>query len=489
MASDETILRLKDAKGVDWKTAASAYVDAKKELTPKKVEGLAGLKVRNPSEEDIERRALELLDQPARQPAAVEGLKQLKKTTKLAIAICRDAMERSEHDHDRALALLVEEGKFDPQAKPAAKKRAKKGAQKKATPRPKLTRRVEAGLVRGEDVLLMVTRRHQLTRDQKRVFKDLERNGEHPGHVQDLCVVQGRGATWKRITPFFRGIQDWALTRDGSLHLLLRHRPEGGGPSRGRVRSWNLEGEEAAVSELDAQMIRLEGPDGLVTTPSPIRPHQEHVWWRGLGGEWRRLPLPEKRHLIAGLGVIDGVVWATATGYLGRYDVAAGTWTEVPAPLPHESGWAPEPFARLVVGPDGRVVAHRRRGGGSGESELWIGTAEGLAPVAYGDQSRQLLMVGEHPVYDRAGNRLILREGNQEHVVLDSDDEGWARRTPRIFGDGAKLLAATDSRLLQMNPDRSWEHEPLKAMWDVVGDDDLWWSKSPPDWFPKRTLP
>lgn len=455
-------------KASDWKTVSKAFADAKKELTPKKKKGLpADGAPPPPTVQQLYERARALMDEPARQPAAVKGLARIKKETGLNIKLCRAAMEEVGHDADQALLLL--KARHRKQLKPPPKKA------------PKLTRRVDTAIRYQDGFLFVVSRLAVLDKEQKRIERELARNGEHVGPVGDQCLMLKDKSGWKRIGRFYvYGDSVWgspsacATTADGGIHYLVSTRSDDTKSLVTGVVSRSNAEAKPHRHKLPCIANGLAGGDrGLITSvfKSP------KVWVKPTNGDWQALESPDGDQQARGLAAREGRFWASTPRFFGYHD--GKIWTRLdgfpqtdPAPVERRA------VSRVAFGTEGRLAALCR-------GNLWAGTEQRIDPLLYVEAS-SLEMIGDTIYYDREGFGVFARDEAGDRKVFDSLPGAYGKKqNPRLFSDGNTLYGFTDKMLYEKREDDSWEETSLDDLWESLGSDELWWTENPPDWFPK----
>jgi hypothetical protein len=454
MASTEEIQHVVKETGADWRTAAGAVMDAEKALKPK-AKGVKALG-KGPTREAILAKALELMKEPARRPENIAAINALKKELKLPVAKVRKVVVECDYDFDRARALL------GPAA--AAKSGAKTKKKKKVTG---LKRVFRGGYARGDDIVLELNRRKTLKPNEKRIQKELHRNGEYVGHVDDRCLVRRTAAGWERVTPFFTDFVAYAIDPNGRLVYVTNHqraRDKGGGFFC-RV---TIGDEKHDIDGIARTLV--VGDSGVLLKMRSHVERKDFVLCR-TGADWTPADFPSTDQTLAGA---DGGLWVSTYRALFRRD--GDEWVEVP----HEPMDPPpveyRPFAPVVIGPNGALAA-RRIG-------LWTGSVDaGLSVDTYGD-GQHLAYVRDALVFDRDGG-LYWRDGANDRRIREPAKPARNGKVPppKWFASDARLFAIS-SLTLEEWIDDEWKSSHLDGYWDAIAYDEPLWVKHPPEWLP-----
>lgn len=340
-------------KGVPWKIAAQAYADAEKAAKARRPSGLAALD-HAATEPSLREQALRLLDEPARQPAAVEALARVKKESKQPIQACRAALAEANYDADKALALLRSRPAPDKPRKPAT-------SSTKATKReaPKAIHSLFA--MSGPDagrVVLLAQRRRPLTEVERR---------EHPEdrpYDADRCAVYASEGGWRRRARPGPLDDVWVdddgrvtVLRAGVIHML----------------------DHVAAAESTTFVIEgarpkcLAGRHGVGEVAfDPFRAKKHVIGWRPHGAAWTELPLPSGISSPLQAEVTADRIWLAGWGQtIASWDGQG--WTH--ATVEHASETPPPGvFNCFGVSPTGEVLASR-------EGTLFAGDRDGVREV------------------------------------------------------------------------------------------------------------
>lgn len=368
MSSAEDIKWLTEAKGVPWKIAAQAYADAERAAKKRRPKGFdALLMAEKEGAPSIREDALKLLDEPARQPAAVEALARIRKESKMPLAACRLALAEGNYDADAALAILLRQkgGKGDekpPAKRPSANAKRLAELKKKraaALKGPKVNHHLMGvSGTRSSSCVLLAARVRPLTKEEKRAHADDRRRDA------DVCIVYATDAGWKRRRVAGHYDDLW-VRADRQLTVL-----------RGGVicSIADLGGEGSEELEPGSGIPRrITGRDGAGELAyDPLARAEASMWWRPEGRAWAELPRPPG-NMTLDAQVTDSGTWVCGGQVVARFD--GERWEQVDVVFKSADpgrGW----FTRMCVSPEGEVLAVR---GGS----IFAGDSARIAEVVY----------------------------------------------------------------------------------------------------------
>jgi hypothetical protein len=460
MASfDEDIEWLMEAKAVPRRIAADAYRDAEKALKARRPKGLAAIEAAAKGEiPSVRDEALRLLDEPARQPAAVEALARVKKESKHPVAACRAALAQASYDADKALELL--------RARPAPAK-ASKASAKPATPALDVNHSLHALSGRtAADAVLLAKRMRVLTKEEKRLHRD-DRVYDY-----DCCVVfQSDGAWRRRERP--RPFADLWAGDDGRLTLLLGnviHTLEHAGAA-----------DSAKFVVEGARPLCLAGCDGVGEVAfDPFAREKKVIWWRENGKDWVELPYPGGILSPLHVQVMRDRIWLsgwrqTVASYDGQ------RWKE--AAVEHgEADRGSGNFNRFAVSPEGRVLA-------SLQGTLYEGDADQIRRVHYAGHDEVSSIAWFGGSFWVAHARLGICRWNGEKIVpvtAIAKLHGFDTTAEARLSARGSLLAMSRAELLESTDGVTFRTiTSSREIAAVVGSEDVYWATADPSKLPR----